>query len=81
MRQNDFDVTEDGIAREPEPRVIEINLPEDNLVGKRPITAKEMLYMMQRRQEVLGSPLPENFVPPPGIDIEALLKLLPPKTR
>lgn len=56
--------------------------PEDNLAGKVPVTPKELLRRMISRQEVLGSPLPEGFVPPPGIDLDELLKQLPPpRTR
>jgi hypothetical protein len=52
--------------------------PEQNMAGKEPWTAKRLLDYMKRRQKYLGSPLSEGFVPPPGIDIEELLKQLPP---
>ena len=58
-------------------RTIDARSP-DNLAGKVPKTAKEIFFNMLSRQRHLGSPLPEGYVPPPGIDIEALLQQLPP---
>lgn len=46
---------------------------------RHPRTAEDYLRWMIARREVYGSPLPEGFVPPPGIDIEELLKRLPPE--
>ncbi len=45
---------------------------------RHPRTANSLLHFMISRREVYGSPLPEGFVPPPGIDIQELLKRLPP---
>lgn len=42
-----------------------------------PPTANTLLARMRMRVEVLGSPLPDGFVPPPGIDLDALLKQVP----
>ena len=42
-----------------------------------PPTAKELLRRMRSRVEVYGTPLPEGYVPPPGIDLDALLKQVP----
>ncbi len=41
------------------------------------ITGPELLAMMRDRLARYGSPLPDGFVPPPGIDIAALLQQLP----
>jgi hypothetical protein len=47
--------------------------------GERPTrSAKELLQFMIARQRYYGSPLPDGFVPPPGIDLQELLKQLPP---
>ena len=43
----------------------------------REITAQEVLFRMRDRLARYGSPLPDGFVPPPGIDIAALLQQLP----
>jgi len=43
-----------------------------------PLTADTLLKLMRYRQKVYGKPLPDGYVPPPGIDIEELLKQLPP---
>ncbi len=43
-----------------------------------PRTERELLDWMVVRRKYLGSPLPDGFVPPPGIDISELLKKLPP---
>ena len=52
--------------------------PIPNTAGQRQRTAKEILNWMIRRRKELGAPLPEGYVAPPGIDIEDLLKQLPP---
>jgi hypothetical protein len=44
---------------------------------REPPTAKQLLRMMRSRVEVYGAPLPDGFVPPPGIDLDALLKEVP----
>lgn len=44
-------------------------------------TPEDYLRWMIARREVYGSPLPEGFVPPPGIDIDAILKRLPPERK
>ncbi len=64
--------------REAEPLVITLDAVADHQPRTSPRTAKELLYFMKMRQKYLGSPLPEGFVPPPGIDIQELLKQLPP---
>jgi hypothetical protein len=40
-------------------------------------TPAELLQLMRERIKNFGSPLPEGYVPPPGIDIDALLKQIP----
>ena len=42
-----------------------------------PVTPKELLRRMRSRLEVYGAPLPDGYVPPPGIDLPALLKQVP----
>lgn len=42
-----------------------------------PLTGRELLRLMRERIKYYGSPLPEGFVPPPGIDVDALLKEIP----
>ncbi len=44
-----------------------------------PMTPQMLLSMMKYRLKVYGKPLPDGFVPPPGIDIVELLKRLPPE--
>jgi len=43
-----------------------------------PMTAERLLVIMKYRLKVYGKPLPDGYVPPPGIDIQALLSQLPP---
>ncbi len=57
------------------PLVIE-NIP--NTAGQRQRTPKEILNWMIRRRKELGAPLPEGYAAPPGIDIDELLRQLPP---
>ncbi len=52
------------------------NIPDT--AGQRQRTPKEILNWMVRRRKELGAPLPDDYVAPPGIDIEELLKQLPP---
>ena len=40
-------------------------------------SAKQLLHMMRSRLQVYGTPLPAGYVPPPGIDLDALLKEVP----
>jgi hypothetical protein len=40
-------------------------------------TAAHLLNLMRARIKFYGSPLPEGFVPPPGIDLNDLLKQVP----
>ena len=42
-----------------------------------PWTAKQMLSYMRMRVAHYGTPLPDGFVPPPGIDLPELLKQVP----
>ena len=42
-----------------------------------PLTPEHLLAMMRDRVRRHGSPLPDGFVPPPGIDLPALLKQVP----
>jgi hypothetical protein len=42
-----------------------------------PPTATMLLHLMRERIKYYGAPLPDNYVPPPGIDIDALLKQVP----
>lgn len=41
-------------------------------------TPGSVLAFMIHHHRHYGTPLPDGYVPPPGIDIEALLKQLPP---
>ncbi len=43
-----------------------------------PMTPQMLLSLMKYRLKVYGKPLPDGFVAPPGIDIQDLLKQLPP---
>jgi hypothetical protein len=36
-----------------------------------------LLHLMRERVKYYGSPIPEGYVPPPGIDLESLLKQVP----
>lgn len=54
---------------------------EDNLVDKIPESPQALLRSMMTRQELFGSPIPEGYVPPPGIDLAELLKQLPPPRK
>ncbi len=58
------------------PPVVIENIPDT--AGQSQRTPKEILNWMIRRRKVLGAPLPEDYVAPPGIDIDELLKQLPP---
>jgi hypothetical protein len=42
-----------------------------------PLTAEQLLRLMRERVKRYGSPLPEGYVPPPGIDLAELLKRVP----
>jgi hypothetical protein len=42
-----------------------------------PLTAEHLLRLMRERIKYYGSPLPEGYVPPPGIDLDELLKQVP----
>ncbi len=57
-------------------KVVIENIPDT--AGQRQRTPKEILNWMVRRRKELGAPLPEGYVAPLGIDIEDLLKQLPP---
>ena len=46
-----------------------------------PQTAEEILLWMLRRKKRNRPPLPDGYVPPPGIDIQELLKQLPERYR
>ena len=41
-------------------------------------TAADILHWMKMRRLYYGAPLPEGYVAPPGIDIDELLRQLPP---
>lgn len=49
----------------------------DTEPGDPTVTAEDLLRWMRKRVKVLGSPIPDGYVPPPGIDLEALLKQVP----
>jgi hypothetical protein len=49
----------------------------DTVPGDLTMTPAQLLRLMRRRVELLGSPIPEGFVPPPGIDLAALLRQVP----
>ena len=59
-----------------QPPIIIENIPDT--AGQRQRTPKEILNWMVRRRKALGAPLPDDYVAPPGIDIDELLKQLPP---
>jgi hypothetical protein len=56
---------------------IEVVTPVMEWKPSGPLSAKELLRRMRSRVEVYGTPLPEGYVPPPGIDLDALLKQVP----
>jgi hypothetical protein len=66
--------TSDGVTivewRDTDPAV-------DRRIHPIPITPDSLLALMRMRVRHHGTPLPEGFVPPPGIDLDALLKLVP----
>jgi hypothetical protein len=50
--------------------------------GPRLVTPASLLAYMRLRLLHFGAPLPDGYVAPPGIDVEALLKQVPwPETR
>lgn len=60
--------------------LVELSDADGTLVVDRnppPLTAHELLHLMRARIPFYGSPLPEGYVPPPGIDLDALLKEVP----
>lgn len=58
--------------------VVEIEVRRTGRITQPIRTPKQILDWMIRRRAYYGTPLPDGYVPPPGIDIEALLKQLPP---
>jgi hypothetical protein len=42
-----------------------------------PMTAKQLLHLMRERIKYYGAPIPDGYVPPPGIDLDELLKQVP----
>jgi hypothetical protein len=42
-----------------------------------PMSATMLLQLMRERVRRYGSPIPDGYVPPPGIDLAALLKQVP----
>lgn len=42
-----------------------------------PLTAAHLLHLMRERIKYYGAPVPDGYVPPPGIDLAALLKQVP----
>lgn len=62
--------------------ILDVTAEEGAAEAKRnPLTADQLLQIMIARREVYGSPIPEGFVPPPGIDMDELLKRLPPERK
>jgi hypothetical protein len=49
----------------------------DAVPGDLTPTPEGVLRMMRNRLKVLGKPLPDGYVAPAGIDLDALLKLVP----
>jgi hypothetical protein len=45
--------------------------------GPEPMTANHLLHLMRERIKYYGSPIPDGYVPPPGIDLADLLKQVP----
>lgn len=43
----------------------------------RPLTAARLLHLMRERIKYYGAPVPDGFVPPPGVDLAELLKQVP----
>ena len=61
-----------------EPGTLLVEVTEaDTVPGDLTMTPEKLLRLMRRRVQVLGTPLSEGFVPPPGIDIDALLRQVP----
>ena len=76
----------DTPARQPErdyppPRMVRVVSHATDPVSNRTRTAKEILNWMIGNAMFIGKPLPEGYVPPPGIDIDELLQQLPPRYR
>lgn len=42
-----------------------------------PMTAAYLLHLMRERIKYYGAPIPDGYVPPPGIDLAELLKQVP----
>ena len=42
-----------------------------------PMTAENLLRLMRERIKYYGAPIPDGYVPPPGIDLAELLKQVP----
>jgi hypothetical protein len=42
-----------------------------------PMSPAFLLHLMRERVKYYGSPIPEGFVSPPGVDLDALLKQVP----
>lgn len=65
----------------PPPRMVRVVSNASDPVPVRQRTAKEILHWMIGRAMFIGKPLPDGYVPPPGIDIDELLKQLPERYR
>lgn len=49
----------------------------DAEMGDMTPTPESVLRMMRSRLKVFSTPLPDGYVAPPGIDLPALLKIVP----
>ena len=65
----------------PRSRMVRVVSNASDPLPVRQRTAKEILNWMIGNAMFIGKPLPDGYVPPPGIDIEELLKQLPPRYR
>lgn len=64
----------------PPPRMVRVTAVNQAVPGRQR-TAKEILNWMIGNAMFSGKPLPDGYVPPPGIDIDELLKQLPERYR
>ena len=53
----------------------------EQMARPRPANEAYLLNWMRQRVVHFGTPLPEGYIPPPGIDLAALLKQVPGRPR
>ena len=70
----DMTPDDDPVVFESEPVVTQTYVCDNVWRPYAPRTKKEWLHWLRRRIRLFGAPLPDGFVPPPGVDIDALLR-------